>query len=79
MHDHDIHLSISGALAAVTGVLAVIGLALCAMYGSMLFGFISVHFAAGSCLFRVRSWLCALRAREANAFTLGADSVRSIR
>lgn len=76
MHDYRIQFSYSTALAGLTGVLAVFVLAAEFIWEWPPLGFLSVHLAAASCLFRVRSWFCATAHRERNAFELGQDSAR---
>lgn len=77
MQDRQIRFTFMGALATITGVIA-FGLAIaCFVFDSHPIGLLGIHFAIGSALFRVRSWLCILADREQNAFELGRDSVQA--
>lgn len=74
MHDRQMQFSYMGALAVFAGVIA-IGLAVaCFFWDSRPLGFLGIHFAVASALFRIRSWLCVLSSRERDAFEMGRES-----
>lgn len=76
MHDRQIHFTFMGGLATACGVIAVALAVGCYVFDDNKLGLLSIHFAVGSALFRVRSWLCILAGRERAAFDMGRESAK---
>lgn len=79
MHDRSLHFSYTGALATIAGFIALVLIVLTFICQNYALGFLSMHFAVGSALFRVRSWFCAMGEREMEAFNLGRQSGPELR
>lgn len=76
MQDRQISITFMGALATVCGLIAV-GFAVTSfVLHSHLIGLLGIHFAIGSALFRVRSWLYIMSCREQNAYEIGRESIK---
>lgn len=79
MQDRSIKINVASVAAVTFGIASIACIVENFFVAGESLGFVGVWLAIVAALCRVRSWICRLIAREANAYRIGQESVRNLK